>query len=299
MKPPNFTRLLAAVWALLVASNFTYGANQTWSGNVTNGNWSSGGAGGNWGGAALPGATNTATFNSAIANTWGDSSSNPIVLTADTSIKSLTFTGATGSYFIGSTGGPKFVLTSGGALTITNNVTLIASNATITVNAPIMIENAAGTGSGTYSFVNNSENGTGAGTATLNVGGAISGNATTGNTTVLTIKGNANVANRTNYNTISGVISDGTGGGNLDLNVGSGLTVTYWKLTGNNQFTGNVTIISGGSFLSVASDSNLGLGSHIEVQQNSKFKTTSSFATSKDLILQGGNPHIQVALARR
>lgn len=137
MKTTLIPRLLTTSIAALVMAALptAQAANQVWTGsNATSGNWSTGT---NWNGGAAPLAANTATFNATISNTWGNSALNPIVLTADTSIKSFSFTGATGSYFIGSTSGPKFILTSGGSLSITNNTTLTASNATITINAPM------------------------------------------------------------------------------------------------------------------------------------------------------------------
>ena len=59
------------------------------------------------------------------------------------------------------------MLTSGGSIQILS--TLSATNAVETINAPLVIEGA----SGTYTFANNSSNGTGAGAGTLNFGGGI------------------------------------------------------------------------------------------------------------------------------
>ena len=100
-------------------------ASQTWTGgSVVNGNWSTIG---NWSGGAAPGSTSLttstdiATFNAAIANTWGNAAGNPIVIdSASQNISGITFTGAAGNYFIGSTGGNALKLTSGGTIQIAN-----------------------------------------------------------------------------------------------------------------------------------------------------------------------------------
>ena len=83
----------------------------------------------------------------------------------------------------------------------------------------------------------------------LVLGGNITGTATTGNTTTLTLTG-SNTGSATtagageNYaaSQISGVIADGTGGGNVAiLKTGAGA----WRLTTNNSYTGGTTISAG------------------------------------------------------
>ena len=100
--------------------------------------------------------------------------------------------------------------------------------------------------SGTYTFANNSANGTGAGAGTLVFAGGITGG-TAGNT-VLTLTGS-----NTNANTISGVIGNGTA-----TTMAINLTGTgNWVLSGPNTYTG-LTTISAGTLMAA---SNAALGS--------------------------------------
>jgi len=216
---------------LISTSNSVLAANQTWTGGVTNANWSTTN---NWVGGAAPGATsgttNTdiATFNTAIANTWGLVGSPILIDSATQNIGGINFDGAAGNYFIGTTGGNSLKLTSGGTIQILS--TLTSTNAVETINAPLVIQTAAGT----YTFANNSANGSGAGAGTLNFGGAISGGAA--GASVLTLGGS-----NTNANTISGIISNGTATTMALSKVGTG----YWTLTGANTYTGATTIGGG------------------------------------------------------
>ena len=182
------TLLSAAGVALLltfIAQGTARAADGSWDGGSTaNGNWATAQ---NWiGDPTAPGATtgttnpDIATFNAAIANSWGLTGT-PVVTTLSMNIGGISFDKAAGSYFIGSTGGNAIKLSSGGAIQILN--TLTATNATETINAPLAIQ-AAGGG---YTFANNSANGTGAGAGTLNIGGGITGGAA--GATVLTLGG--------------------------------------------------------------------------------------------------------------
>ncbi|MGA2052486.1 MAG: hypothetical protein ABSH19_04160, partial [Opitutales bacterium] len=160
---------------LLGAGPVAFAASSTWiGGSSTDGNWSDTL---NWASGVVPGSisgttsTDIATFNSLIANGWGTVGT-PIVIDQTTqNIGGINFDTGTDNYFIGSTGGNSLLLTSGGAIQILG--TLTSTNAVETVNAPLVIEGAGGT----YSFTNNSANGTGAGAGTLDIGGAISGGA--------------------------------------------------------------------------------------------------------------------------
>ena len=236
MKPKNTSRLVfpALILAGSLAAPFAQAASQTWDGgSVANGNWSTVG---NWLGdptapGATSGTTNTdvATFNAAIANTWGNAVGNPIVIDSATqNIGGISFGGATGNYFIGSTGGNSLLLTSGGAIQILN--TLTATNAVETINAPLVIQG----GGGTYTFANHSANGSGVGAGTLNFGGGITGGAA--GATVLTLSGT-----NTNANTISGIIGNGSATTMAITKSGVGT----WKLTGANTYTGATTINAG------------------------------------------------------
>ncbi|MDB6074186.1 MAG: hypothetical protein JWO89_1826, partial [Verrucomicrobiaceae bacterium] len=205
-------------------------ASSTWLNTGTvDGSW---GTTSNWVGGIVPGVlsgttnTDTATFNTALG-TFG-TIGNPIVIDAGRNLRSLTFDTAVGNYVIGSTGGNKLLLTTAGTIQIP--ATLTATNAQITINAPLEIQTSAGT----YTFTNNSANGIGAGAGTLTFGGAITG--ATGSAT-LTLAGS-----NTNANTISGVLGNGTGSGLALTKSGAGT----WVLAGlGNNYTGVTTVSAG------------------------------------------------------
>lgn len=211
-------------------------ASQTWTGGSTvDGSWSTGS---NWNGGAAPGSTSgtsstdTATFKLAIANTWGNSALNPVVIgSASQNIQSITFTGNAGSYFVGSTGGNSLYLTGNGTIlaTLFTNASLV----TETINAPLVL---AGSG---YILKNDASSGNGANTGVLKIGGSITGGDGVSTNTTLTLQG----AN-TNDNTISGNISNGTSP-NLRITKSNAGT---WILSGTNSYTG-VTNVTAGTLL--------------------------------------------------
>ena len=221
-----------AIVAFILMSFAVYGANQTWVGSsLTNGNW---GATVNWSGGGVPGATvgtannDTATFNTPIVNTWGNTASNPVIIDFPTeNIKGISFDASAGSYFVGASGSNSIFLTNGGSIQILN--TLSGTNAVESINASLVIEGA----SGAYTLQNNSSNGV-PNTGTLIVGGAISGGAA-GNT-LLNLTGS-----NMNANTINGNISNGAAT-TLAISKSGGGT---WILSGNNTFTGSVTVNAG------------------------------------------------------
>src|SRR5262249_37943720 len=142
--------IMLFAWLSQLFASQVEAASGTWSGGSANGSWTTAA---NWN--TVPGATgvtnNTdiATFSTAITNTWGNSSANPIVIdTANRSLGGITFTANTGNYFIGSTSGSNSLLitstaTGGSTGTIQiNNGT--GSNVTETINAPIVMETANG-----------------------------------------------------------------------------------------------------------------------------------------------------------
>ena len=213
-------------------NHWAQAASQVWNGNSTvDGNWTTTT---NWVNNAYPGglgATNSgsiATFNAAIAHTWGNSASNPVVINnvAGISIAGLTFDTAAGNYFIGSTNGNSLLLTSGGTIQILSSLT--ATNATETINAPLVIEGA------NYTFANNSANGTGAGAGTLNIGGQVSSGVS--GAIVLALSGT-----NTNANTIRGNIINGSATTLAITKSGTGT----WTLSGANSYTGTTTLNSG------------------------------------------------------
>jgi autotransporter-associated beta strand protein len=196
-----------------------------WSANPGSNDWA---AGSNWSDNTSPGATAGATSeDAAVFNGAGTT----LVVTPDAgrNVKNIAFdTASAGAYVIGTTGGNPLTLTSGGTIQTTSAVA-----ASQNVNAPLLIANTAAGSSGTYAFTS----GATAGTATLNFGGRISGAATSGNATVLTLNG----AN-TGANTVSGVIGDGDGDGKLAVGKsGSGT----WVLSATNTYTGFTTVAAG------------------------------------------------------
>ena len=190
--------IVASSITALLSLQVVRGASQIWTGNGSDVMWSDIQ---DWLGIAAPGSIGTtanadvATFDAPIANTWGNSA-NPIVIDSSRNIGGINFDTAADSYFIGSTSLNTLNVSSGGAIQILS--TLTAPNAVEMINAPLQIQGAGGT----YTLANNSANGGGAGTGTLNVGGGITGGAS--GATVLTLSGS-----NTNANTVSGVIAKG------------------------------------------------------------------------------------------
>ncbi len=225
---------LAAAVALPVVSGLmgraAHAANGTWQIGGTSGNWTNFT---NWISSTVPGATSgttdtdVATFNSAVG-TYGTSGSPIVIDSASENIGGVSFDTAAGNYTIGATGGNSLLLTSGGTIQILS--TLTATNAVETLNAPLVIEGAGGT----YTFANNSANGTGAGAGTLDFGGQISGGVA--GATVLTLSGS-----NTNNNTISGKIINGTATTVAVTKTGAGT----WVLSGANTYSA-ATIVTGG-----------------------------------------------------
>jgi len=192
-------------------------ASSTWLNNgTTDGSWLTST---NWVGGVIPGSNSTltnadtATFNTAVG-TFGTSGS-PVLIDTNRNIRSLTFNATAGNYFIGTTGGNKLLLTSGGAITF--GTAIAGTGVAININAPLEIQNASGTGAGSYTFAYSGTNGTGAGSGSLAFGGAISGVATSGNTTTLNLGGTTVGNDTTHTHTISGNISNGAAGGKLEL----------------------------------------------------------------------------------
>ena len=226
--------------AVCLSSNPAHAASQTWSGgSLVDGNWSTGG---NWGG-SVPGSTSgttntdTATFKNAIANTWGNSSSNPVVVDSSSqNIQSISFSGNAGNYFIGSTGGNAIYLTASG--TILASVLTNASVVTETINAPLVM-------AGAYVIKNSSTSGSGANSGILNIGGAISSISGATNTT-LALQGT-----NTNLNTIGGNITNGTAPTTVRITKSEAGT---WVLSGTNSYTG-ATAVNAGTLLINGSNS--------------------------------------------
>ena len=218
-------RLLFAavlVAGALLPSQSAEGATDTWNSSGTTADWATTA---NWA-SSVPGSADTALFNSTSDTTAITLTTlgTPTVF----NLSSLSFDTAAANYTIGTTAGDAFDLTSGGTIQILG--TLSATNAVETINAPLVIEGAGAT----YTFANNSANGTGAGAGTLNFGGGITGG--NAGATVLTLSGS-----NTNANTISGIIANGTA---TTLGITKSGTGT-WFLTNANTFTGGTTVSQG------------------------------------------------------
>lgn len=208
-------------------------ADGTW--NLNNaGNWF--GTPANWSGSVVPGVlgTNTttnpdkATFGSvntaARAITLGDGS------TSGVNIKSIEFAGNSYAYSFSS---PNLLLTDGGTLSTTGGG---ANTFVDTINSFVIFQNG-GSGFGSYTFDASSAN---AG-HTLLLNRNVAGNATAGNTTILTLTGsNAGV------NSFNGaILGDGSNGGKLGITVNGSTTWEIGKANGLMTYSGPVTINSG------------------------------------------------------
>jgi autotransporter-associated beta strand protein len=192
-------------------------AAKSWTGAVDD-NWGTTTAPTNWAGGIIPGAT-SGTTNSDTADFNAVSGNTNVAVDSGRNVRSITFEAAAAGYTIGTAGGNQLLLSTGGAI---QNTSAVANDEN--VNAPLVLEGA----NGTYTFSANSA------TNVLNVGGAITGGAP-GNT-ILTLNGSS-----TGANTISGAIGNGTATTVALFKAGAGT----WVLSGNNTFTGGVTIDGG------------------------------------------------------
>jgi probable HAF family extracellular repeat protein/autotransporter-associated beta strand protein len=173
---------------------------------------------GNWSGPVPGNPTGTSNLDTAVFNQSALNS--PLVIDAGRNLQNITFESASvSSMTVGTVGGNAMLLTAGG--TIQTTATVVNPQ---TINAPLVLE-------GNYTFTS----GASTSSATLSFGGRITPAVTSGVTT-LTLNGS-----NTGPNTISGALSD-NGSGQLAITM-SGTGV--WILSGNNTFTGGVTINSG------------------------------------------------------
>lgn len=246
MRTMRQTAGVAVILGVAAMGGLVHAANQTWTGgSVANGNWSTGA---NWNGGAAPGATSgttstdVATFNAAIANTWGNASGNPVVIDSATqNLGGFTFTGAigganNGAFYIGATGGNTLLLSSGGTTQVTSGLTY--TNPQININAPVQIQGAGG---GTYTFSDDMARLNTTSYSGLQLLGGMTGAATAGNTTVLTLSGAHINGNNGYYSSRITGLGDGAAGGKVAV-VKSGTGA--WILA-NNTFTGGVTLNDG------------------------------------------------------
>lgn len=220
-------RLIAwsVVFLTIISAQQLLAASDTWQGAAGTQIWNDSD---NWISGNIPGstsATNTlddATFNGAAGG------ASAITIDANRNIRKILFTSTTLSYTLGSegaNGGNALLISNNGAVGILSNVIGAVAQ---TVNAPLIFQGTTGelwsdssTATATMTF-NGNISFAGVGTMTLGLRGR---NAST--------------------NTISGVISNGSGGGTLGINK-AGQNSTLWILGGTNTYTGS-TVVTGGT----------------------------------------------------
>jgi len=212
-----FTRGMACM-ALLFAAGSAQAASDSWKADVA-GNWN---AIGSWLGNQTPGSTST--DNSDVA-TFSFTLTGERIVTVDNPryIGGISFENTSAYRYYLQTG--LLRLNSGGTIqTLSGN-----GNHMDTIGAAIQI---SGTSGATASFTA----GASSFSSILRIG-AVTGSATSGNTTTLTLNG----AN-TGTNVIAGTIGNGSGGGKLAIVKDGG---GVWTLSGANTFTGGVTLNNG------------------------------------------------------
>ena len=213
----SFLILPVMVVALVLgAGSSALAQTTTWNGSGsdwnTSANWNNG----------VPASGGTASFDRTGAGNLTVGISSPVT------VENIQFDGdpsqsVGGNYVIGSTTGNVITLTSGGNIGF---YSWVITPATETINAPLII---AGTSGSSYNFEHQGPYN--ANTSTLVFNGTVTGAATATNTTTLNI-GNDN-------NTFNGVIGDGTGGGQVAINLNGGGTQTF---AANNTYTGSTTL---------------------------------------------------------
>jgi autotransporter-associated beta strand protein len=214
--------------AILLAASSAHAASATWN-LPTAGSWSTGG---NWSPASAPGATSgttntdTATFGNVIT------AARTITVDSGRNISVIDFNANDFTYTLS---GGSLVLTSGGIIRTSGAG---ATHNADTINSAITLANATAATSGTLSILglsSNAERG-------LVISGGITGAATTGGTSTLTLGGTTVSNTGTRQNKITGDIADGLGGGTLAVEkTGTGL----WVLEGAKTFSGGLTIREG------------------------------------------------------
>jgi len=194
---------------------------EAWSASAVDGAWENGL---NWASGNVPGST-VDTTNQDVATFSSASPITVVMPDANRNIRSLVFTNvAAAAYTIGATTGNTLRLSSGGLIQMA-----AAISNSMTINAPLEIEGDGGS----YAFTNNAGS-----TRKLNFFGAISGVATTGNVTELSLTG-TNVS----AGLIASSLSDGPNGGRLALRkTGTGM----WTLLGSSTYSGGTILDSGG-----------------------------------------------------
>ena len=257
----NGTRLFASIMALLVATG-AQATSDTWNMDAA-GNWD---VGGNWLGSNVPGST---TADNADVATFSYTLTADCIITVDAPryIGGISF---------GNTSAFKYTLSSG-ALQLNNGgvIQTLAGNGdhTDTIDTPIQLNGS------TAFFTANATSAN----SLLRIG-AVTGSATAGTTNTLMLNGPNMGANA-----VTGVISDGSGGGKLALYKDH---AGVWSISGANTYTGGTTINMG--IFNVSGDQSaatggwtIGPASANAVTCN--FQSASSVLVPADKTIQIGN----------
>jgi autotransporter-associated beta strand protein len=222
------------------------GGSATWSTSPTNGNWVPAAGETNWstGAGNYPGSTSGTTNGDSA--TFLTSNITTIVLNSAINIDTVRFgtsSATPNSFTIGTNGGNSLLLSN------TGQIAYGASNGTSitqTVAAPIVLEPASASTTGTQTFSSSS----GSATNKLVISGSVTGGTTTQGI-ALTLTGANGGAN-----TVSGDISNGGAAGGVSL---SKTSSGVWNLTGDNSYSGT-TSISGGTLTLNATGGKQALG---------------------------------------
>ncbi len=209
--------VLLAVVVGLFAAGSAQAASDSWKADVA-GNWN---ANGSWSGNQTPGST---TLDNSDVATFSFTLTSERIVTVDNPryIGGISFGNTSAYRYYLQTG--LLCLNSGGTIqTLSGNGNHMDTLQSIQIS---------GTSGATASFTA----GASSSSSILRIG-AVTGSATSGNTTTLTLNG----AN-TGTNTMAGIIGDGSGGGKLAIVKDGG---GVWTLSGANTFTGGVTLNNG------------------------------------------------------
>jgi fibronectin-binding autotransporter adhesin len=183
----------------------------TWNGSGTDWNTAT-----DWN-STVPTAADTASFDAT-----GNAQLN-VTLSGAGAATNIQFLNGAGAYTIGTPSGPAITLTSGGSISSNFGVTSLVE----TINAPLIIGN---TSASTYTIHQNIVS-----SDEIDFGGSISGAASAGNNTQLSI---ADIKS-----TFGGVIGDGANGGTLSLLISGNALI---NLTQAETYTGTTTISNEG-----------------------------------------------------
>ena len=232
MKPRySFRRILsfpALILAGSIATPCVQAASDSWSVDAA-GNWATFGS---WlSGTQEPGSTTTDNTDIATFNMLLTLAGKTVTVDTDRYIGGISFGNTSAFGYTLATG--ILHLNSGGVIqTLAGN-----GNHTDTISSAIVISGSSGATATITAGATSA-------TSLLNIG-AVTGSATSGNTTTLTLNGT-----NTGANLVSGIIGDGAGTGKLALNKSGAGT---WVLTGANTYTGATTLSAGGLTLGGAS----------------------------------------------